>query len=428
MSNESIENKLYCVYMHTSPSNKKYIGITSLTPPSKRWRDGHGYSHNKHFSNAIEKYGWDNFTHEIVAENLTKEEAEKMEVELIEKYNTFNSNDGYNGTSGGEIGKQHSDEVRKNQSKLAKRCWQDEEFRKKQSEFRKSRTGEKNPNYGNHKLAGENNPMYGKHHSEETKEKLRQAALSRSPEVWKRMKEGMRRAMTPERREQIRQQNLGRKASEESRHKMSESQKARWTEDMRKEWGEKFSGENNGMYGKHHSEETRQKISEKVSGENSAWYGRHHTEEEKRKAHDSCTWKVPVVQLSLQGEYIAEYDSYADSAKAVGCSASQIIGCCNGTYLSAKGFIWIRKEDYDHNKKIVYKNNSLKPIVQLTKEWEYVNKYESGRIAEKETGKKHQNICRSCKSMGKALCGGFRWMYEKDYIELIDKTNQNKNI
>ena len=189
--------------------------------------------------------------------------------------------------------------------------------------------------------------------------------------------------MTPERREQIRQQNLGRKASEEAKQKMSESQKSRWTDDMRKEWGEKFSGENNGMYRKHHSEETKQKISEKVSGENSAWYGRHHTEEEKRKAHDSCTWKVPVIQLSLQGEYIAEYDSYADGAKAVGCSVSQIIGCCNGTYLSAKGFIWIKKEDYDPSKKIVYKNNSLKPVVQLTREWEYINKYESGRTAEK---------------------------------------------
>ena len=425
MDNKNIEDRLYCVYMHTSPSNKRYIGITSLNPPSKRWRDGHGYSHNKHFSNAIKKYGWDNFTHEIVADNLTKEEAEKMEVELIEKYNTFNSNNGYNGTSGGEIGKQHSDEVRKKQSELAKRCWKDEGFRKIQSEYRKSRTGEKNPNYGNHKLAGENNPMYGKHHTEEAKEKMRQAVFSRSPEVWERTKESMRKSMTPERIARIREQHLGTKHTEESKQKMSESQKARWNDDMRKEWGEKFSGENNGMYGKHHSEKTKQKIREKVSGKNSVWYGKHHTEEEKRKAHDSCAWKVPVIQLSLQGEYVSEYDSYADGAKAVDCSASLIIGCCNGTYSSAKGFIWIKKEDYDPNKKIVYKNSNLKAVVKLTKGWEYVETYESAKSAERDTGSKSQNIGRSCKLKGNALCHGFRWMYEEDYIKMInnDKTN-----
>ena len=66
----------YCVYKHTSPNGKVYIGITSQNPIA-RWRNGKGYSNNTHFKNAIDKYGWDNFKHEILHSELSKEEAEQ---------------------------------------------------------------------------------------------------------------------------------------------------------------------------------------------------------------------------------------------------------------------------------------------------------------------------------------------------------------
>lgn len=46
----------YCVYLHTSPTNKYYVGITKQNP-LKRWANGRGYCKNKHFYNAILKYG-----------------------------------------------------------------------------------------------------------------------------------------------------------------------------------------------------------------------------------------------------------------------------------------------------------------------------------------------------------------------------------
>ena len=90
----------YSVYIHTNnQNNKKYIGLTKQTP-KKRWKhDGFGYKTQPKFWNAIVMYGWNNFTHEIVATNLTAEEAGKLEKELIKKYDSINN--GYNVSPGG---------------------------------------------------------------------------------------------------------------------------------------------------------------------------------------------------------------------------------------------------------------------------------------------------------------------------------------
>ena len=109
---EETNDKKYCVYMHISPSNKRYIGITSISPPEDRWKNGHGYRHNEYFSRAIDKYGWENFQHQIIANDLTEDEAIEMEISLISEYNTTNINYGYNLTSGGEVGKIYRKEAR----------------------------------------------------------------------------------------------------------------------------------------------------------------------------------------------------------------------------------------------------------------------------------------------------------------------------
>lgn len=92
---------MYKVYKHTCPNGKIYIGITSKEV-EERWKKGLGYKNNKHFTYAIIKYGWDNINHEILCENLHKEEAEQMEIELIKKYKSNISEFGYNIASGGK--------------------------------------------------------------------------------------------------------------------------------------------------------------------------------------------------------------------------------------------------------------------------------------------------------------------------------------
>ena len=102
----------YTVYMHVSPSGKKYIGITGQSV-EKRWGNGIGYKNCTSFNRAIEKYGWNNIKHIILYSGLSKKDAETKEIELIKKYNTTDSKYGYNIENGGNTIGKHSEETKR---------------------------------------------------------------------------------------------------------------------------------------------------------------------------------------------------------------------------------------------------------------------------------------------------------------------------
>lgn len=91
----------YLVYKHTTPSGKVYIGITKRKA-EERWLEGRGYKYNKHFSNAIKKYGWSNIEHEIITKGLNEEDAKEMERFFIRMYKSYDPKYGYNKTFGGD--------------------------------------------------------------------------------------------------------------------------------------------------------------------------------------------------------------------------------------------------------------------------------------------------------------------------------------
>ena len=96
-------DRKYCVYCHTSPSGKHYVGITGQRP-TRRWNNGEGYRESPHFYKAILKYGWENIKHEILYDKLSLDEAREKEIELIRRYNSDNPQYGYNLSKGGESG------------------------------------------------------------------------------------------------------------------------------------------------------------------------------------------------------------------------------------------------------------------------------------------------------------------------------------
>ena len=151
----------YAIYMHISPTNKRYIGIT-YQKPKRRWQNGKGYKNQKYFYRAIEKYGWDNFEHIIIAKGLDEETAKWLEIELIREWDTTDPNKGYNLTLGGEganglfgelngmFGKQHTKETKEKISKSNKG--------KKRPNFKRKKHTEEWKQEQSEKMSGESNP------------------------------------------------------------------------------------------------------------------------------------------------------------------------------------------------------------------------------------------------------------------------------
>lgn len=99
---------------------------------------GKNYFSSTKFHRAIQKYGWENFTHEILYENLNKEAANKIERDLIKKYDSINN--GYNIQEGGytSLTKESLDKM----SKSLKQGYIDHPERKKR--ISEKLTGRKN--------------------------------------------------------------------------------------------------------------------------------------------------------------------------------------------------------------------------------------------------------------------------------------------
>lgn len=230
-----MEENGYIVYKHTNKINGKvYIGITR-TNVELRWRsDGSGYRKCVKFYNAVKKYGWDNFSHEILFTGLTKEEACTLEIALISKYKRENIS--YNISGGGEG------------------CGiMSEETKLKLSQYK-----------------GEKSSMFGKHPSKETIEKRVKTRKERN--------------------------NYSKDTSHLAIYRLRK-------------------GKNSPMYGRKPSINT--------------------LEAHRRK----------VIQLSLNGDYLNEFNSIKDASEYVGVSKPAIVHCLKGKTKKAGGFKWRYKDE-----------------------------------------------------------------------------------
>ena len=86
------------------------------------------------------------------------------------------------------------------------------------------------------------------------------------------------------------------------------------------------------------SEEHKKRISESMTGIV-------FTEEHKKKISEAMTGnhnrpQKSVLQLSINGEFIAEYPSTREAEIQTGCNSGNICSCCMGKYKSAGGYLW----------------------------------------------------------------------------------------
>lgn len=131
--------------MHTNILNdKKYIGMTCQKLKRRFGCNGYKYQGCRKFYSAIKKYGWENFTHDILLENLTFKEACLFEKFFIKCYKS-NTIEGYNIDNGGCYSDKISDEHRMQLSISHKGIKMSEKTKQKLRIAMKDRYGIKNP-------------------------------------------------------------------------------------------------------------------------------------------------------------------------------------------------------------------------------------------------------------------------------------------
>lgn len=98
---------IYCIT--NIINNKKYIGRTNnihrrmIQHKNDSCNSTCSNKYNTPLAQAIRKYGWENFTWEILDQNENADIINQLEIDYIQKYNTYGEN-GYNASSGGEYG------------------------------------------------------------------------------------------------------------------------------------------------------------------------------------------------------------------------------------------------------------------------------------------------------------------------------------
>lgn len=205
-------------------------------------RNGSGYlrKHNgifnqPHFANAILKYGWENFYTEILFDNLIKEEANIKEKEYIIKYDSQNPKKGYNIKDGGSNGRLSEETKQKISQKMKGRFEKEKNpfWGKTHSEETKKIIGEKNKNRS-HNISGENNPMYNKKHTEEARKKIgeKRKGTHLKEETKKKISESNKKYYKNHKHHQT-----GKKLSQETKNKIKEKMIGR---KMSLEWKEKI--------------------------------------------------------------------------------------------------------------------------------------------------------------------------------------------
>jgi len=284
-------------YIYITVNNingKRYLGQKKLDDCG-RWKTyiGSGIA----FKHAVVKYGKENFTRHIIDFANSQEELNRLENEYTIKLNCVNDRNYYNLVHGGGTvsGLKFSKETLK---KLSDRM-----------------IGERNYFYGK-RYYGETNGFYGKTHSLESRKKMSEGHKGQIS--WSKGKTGV---FSDEALQKMREAKLGKPLSQSHKEAIAKAQ----------------SGENHPMYGKQHSDETKQLIREKALGRKATDETKRKMSEAQRKRAGNPSYKIdhfkrPVrcVTTDIVFESLKDACDYYDLK-----SSSSISEVCKGNRKTA---------------------------------------------------------------------------------------------
>lgn len=118
-----------------------------------------------------------------------------------------------------------------------------------------------------------------------------------------------------------------------------------------------------------------------------------------------------VYQFSLDGQFVAKYDSVMAASQATNIPDNFISSCCHGWVTQTKGFIFVFEKDIG-KAKLVKPNRAFgrKPIQQYDTEGNLIETYNSAKEASFAVGVTQNAITRCARGESKTCCG-FIWKY-----------------
>lgn len=414
MKENKIEDRCYVVYKHTAPNGKCYIGITCQNPPEKRWKYGTGYKYNEHFSRAISKYGWNSFTHEVLIRDLTQQEAEQKEIELIAHYKSADRNFGYNLDLGGSGAGRMS-----------------EETKKKISEWH---IGMNAVSVSQYSMAGEFIKEYSSQIEAAKEHSVSDSAISM---CCRNILKSVNNYIWRYSDEELTEEHIKWCNTNDADNRKMPIKQYTMNGDFIKEYeSAEYSSR---VYG-FDAPSIRQCC--KHNRKSSHGFIWQYSDVE--LTEDFIAWcnsgtnreMVPVTQYSLSGKFIADFISMSDASKQTGSNVSMISGCCKDVYKTANGFIWRYFGEPLTEEHIDWCNNRKEPeiwwesmkVCQYSKDGKLMKIWDNAKEASEFIGVGSSCIRACCRGDYKTIAG-FIWRYEDEPLtqEDIDWCNERSN-
>lgn len=152
-----------------------------------------------------------------------------------------------------------------------------------------------------------------------------------------------------------------------------------------------------------------------------------------------------VLQFSLDGEFIREWDSIVDAENHMNYNGSGIRQCCYGKYRQSNGFMWRFKSDFDkipnfiepvrekikrnfpqltaeqvEKGKRVLREKYFKQVLQFSFDGQFIKEYASIEDAAHAVNGDAATICNACKMRKCKSAYGFQWRYKSELNNVID--------
>jgi group I intron endonuclease len=294
--------KTYEVYKITNLiNNKLYIGITNQGFKTRWYKHCSDSIHGSEFPlhNALRKYGIDNFSVEVLEVCETIDQLKQQERYWITELKSRTTENGYNLTDGGDgtFGRKHSDETKDKirQKALGRKL-------SLETNLLRSLNNYQNKEVAQHDLEGNfiktfRSASIAAREINGNSNSIALCAKGKYKQsggyIWKYTGNIPERIIQPN----IIKEKIKRVTSEEVKQKISESNKLSWTEERK----------------------TKQSVNNPKN--------------------------KPILQYTLDGEFVKEYYNVSDAVKTVGATThTNIAKCARGTRKKACGYIWKYKE------------------------------------------------------------------------------------